>query len=233
MAHSNDLCNIIDSMNPDIIVDVKTKIDSTIHLGEILPKQYLENVVRVDRKRGGGGVIIAAQDDYICSEVTELHTQCEIAWMKMEIAGCKPLYICGYYKPNEGDSGSLEQFEESLRRLGVVNSHILIAGDMNFPGYDWENSCLKPNCNYPTLTYQFVDLLVLSLTQLVTTPTRGNNILDLVIANNPSIVTACRVIPGVSDHDAVLTEINIKPLRNKQTPRKIKSLSTRRLTGKD
>ena len=93
---------------------------------------------------------------------------------------------------------------------------------MNFPGYDWENICLKPNCNYPTLTYQFVDLLDdFSLTQLVTTPTRGNNTLDLVITNNSRLVTACRVIPGVSDHDAVLTEINIKPLRNKQTPRKI------------
>ena len=81
---------------------------------------------------------------------------------------------------------------------------------------------LKPNCNYPTLTYQFVDLLDdLSLTQLATTPTRVNNTLDLVITNNPSLVTACRVMPGVSDHDAVLTEINIKPLRNKQTPRKI------------
>ena len=74
MAHSNDLCNIIDSMNPDIIVGVETKIDSTIHLGEILPKQYLENVVRVNRKRGGGGEIIAATDDYISSEVTELIT---------------------------------------------------------------------------------------------------------------------------------------------------------------
>ena len=104
----------------------------------------------------------------------------------------------------------------------MVNSHVLIAGDMNFPGYDWVNGCLKPNCNYPTLTYQFVDLLDdLSLTQLVTRPTRGNNTLDLFITNNPSLVTACRVIPGVSDHDAVLTELNIKPLRNKQTPRKI------------
>ena len=50
-------------------------------------EQYLENVVRVDRKRG------AAKDDYICSEVAELHTKCEIAWMRLEIAGCKPLYI--------------------------------------------------------------------------------------------------------------------------------------------
>ena len=210
VAHSADLCNMVDSINPDIIVGVETKIDSSIYMGEILPKQYLENVVRVDRKMGGGGVIRAAKEDCICSEVAELHTKCCIAWMRLEIAGCKPLYICGYYKPSEGDSISLEQFEESLRRLGIVNSHVLIAGDMNFPGYDWENGCLKPNCNYLTLTYQFVDLLDdLSRTQLVTRPTRGNNTLDLVITNNPILVTACRAILGVSDHDAVLTELYI------------------------
>ena len=72
---------MVDSLNPDIIVGVETKIDSSIYMGEILPKQYLENVVRVDRKRGGGWVIIAAKDDHICSEVAELHTKCEIAWM--------------------------------------------------------------------------------------------------------------------------------------------------------
>ena len=55
-------------------------------MGEVLPKQYLENVVRVDRRTGDGGVIIAAKDDYICSEVTELYTHCEIAWMRLEIA---------------------------------------------------------------------------------------------------------------------------------------------------
>ena len=93
-------------------------------MGEILPKQYLENVVRVDRKKGGGGVVIAAKDEYICSEVAELYTKCEITWVRLEIAGCKPLYICGYYKPSEGDSISLEQFEESLRRLGIINSHV-------------------------------------------------------------------------------------------------------------
>ena len=102
---------MVDSINPDIIVGVETKIDSSIYMGEILLKQYLENVVRVDRKRGGG-VIIAAKDDYICSEVAELHTKCEIAWMRLEIVGCKPIYICGYYKPSEGDSISHEQFEE-------------------------------------------------------------------------------------------------------------------------
>ena len=51
VAHSTDLCNMADSTNVDIILSVETKIDSSIHLGEILPNSYLENVARVNRKR--------------------------------------------------------------------------------------------------------------------------------------------------------------------------------------
>ena len=111
--------------------------------------------------------------------------------MKVKIADCKHLFICSYYKPQEGNGDSLDQFQESLRRLVIVNPHVLVAGNMNFPGYDWANHCLKPNCYCPSLTRQFVDLLDdPGLTQLVTTPTRGNNTLDLVITNNPSLVAA-------------------------------------------
>ena len=63
----------------------------------------------------------------------------------MEVAGCKPVSICGYYKPHEGDINSLYQFEGSLRRLGIVSSRLFNAGDVNFPGYDWENNWLKPS----------------------------------------------------------------------------------------
>ena len=40
---------------------VESKIDSSIHMGDILPEQYLENVVRVYRKNGSGGVIRAGK----------------------------------------------------------------------------------------------------------------------------------------------------------------------------
>ena len=38
MDLSTDLCNVVDSINPDIVVGIETKIDSSIHMGEILPK---------------------------------------------------------------------------------------------------------------------------------------------------------------------------------------------------
>ena len=39
--------------------------------------------------------------------------------------------------------------------------------------------------------------------QLVTTPTRGPNILDLLFVSHPDLVTSCQTVPGISDHDSV------------------------------
>lgn len=52
------------------------------------------------------------------------------------------------------------------------------------------------------------------LEQLVHTPTRGDKILDLFFTNNPSLVQRCKVIPGEGDHDSVLVDALIQPLRD-------------------
>jgi len=44
--------------------------------------------------------------------------------------------------------------------------------------------------------------------QYVTTPTRPNNILDLVLSNNNNIHNL-NVIPGISDHDAIQFQLSI------------------------
>lgn len=93
---------------------------------------------------------------------------------------------------------------------------------MNFPGFDWQNNCLKPNCSYPELTTRFVDLLHdMSLAQMVTQPARGPNTLDLFITNNESLVNKIIIIPGLSDHDIVYVEADIYPIVHKQKPRKL------------
>ena len=57
---------------------------------------------------------------------------------------------------------------------------------------------------------------------MVTTPTRGQNILDLFLTTNPTLVNKTHTIPGISDHDAIVCiDINIKAQTLKQTPWKI------------
>ena len=56
---------------------------------------------------------------------------------------------------------------------------------------------------------------------MVTSPTRGQNILDLFFTTNPTLVDDISVIPGLSDHDIVLAQVNVKPEVTKQVPRNI------------
>ena len=47
-----------------------------------------------------------------------------------------------------------QQFEIPLNRV-KQNQHIFIAGDFNFPGWDWHNELLKPNCQNASLHEKF------------------------------------------------------------------------------
>ena len=51
----------------------------------------------------------------------------------------------------------------------------------------------------------------MSVEQMLTSPTRGQNIGDLFLTTNPSLVDNVFITPGLPDHDIVLTQVNVKP----------------------
>ena len=59
------------------------------------------------------------------------------------------------------------------------------------------------------------------MSQLVTFPTRGNNILDLCPCTHPDSVLSCEPIPGFSDHDAITLSIQTTRQAMKQHRRTI------------
>jgi hypothetical protein len=59
------------------------------------------------------------------------------------------------------------------------------------------------------------------LAQMVEEPTRGENTLDLVISNNPSCMTRVHTLPGISGHDIVFAEVDMKIKKKIQKPRSI------------
>ena len=52
-------------------------------------------------------------------------------------------------------------------------------------------------------------------------PTRKDNVLDLILTNRPNKVLRVDVLPGVSDHDIVFTELAMRPVKQKKKPRQI------------
>ena len=219
--------NLINNTSPHIVVATETWLTEGDHkdgeIGEVNKFSSDYNIYRKDRKDGYGGVFVAVTKDLISERAVELETEAEMVWVRINMAGSKSLYVSSCYRPQEGDELGHEQFKASVDRLsGYPNAHIWIAGDLNFPGIDWETKGLKPTCRHPRLHQDMLDYLDgLGLEQVVKEPTRGLNTLDLFITNNSTLVNEVQVIPGISDHQAVLADCDLTPITNKQPKRKI------------
>ena len=92
-------------------------------------------------------------------------------------------------------------------------------GDFNFRNINWETG----ECT-SVQEQKFLDIFEDNLlVQMVNSPTRKPNLLDLVLVGDPSAVTKCKVGEafGNSDHQIVTTEISRPVPRINLAPRKI------------
>jgi hypothetical protein len=97
-------------------------------------------------------------------------------------------------------------FTDMLTAIEPLFTHsCVLIGDFNFPDIDW--STLSASCGTSRVFINFATSH--DLTQLVTEPTRGNNLLDLVLINNPSILDNVQVSTpfSVADHCSILFPI--------------------------
>ncbi|MCG8048091.1 MAG: hypothetical protein JAY66_20795 [Candidatus Thiodiazotropha taylori] len=219
---------MLDQLRPDIVTCTESWLTSDIHNAEIIPDHLGYTMFRRDRGSRGGGVFILVRDQFIATRVHEWETKCEIVWIKLQLAGSVPLHIAAYYKPNESDPLSFEEFKKSVAMVNSHKGHIWILGDFNYPKFTWTDNTptISPDCKYPSQYEDFVELLDdFSLSQMVTRPTRYENILDLFLIDNPTLVKSVEIKPGIADHDAVLSEVFIKPQINKLKPRLISMYS--------
>ena len=219
------LCNLIDSSKPDVIIATETWLTSQMHDAEFFSLDHF-SVHRRDRSTDtpGGGVIVAVNKDFHSSREEDLEADnVEMIWVKVKIRGCKDLYLGGCYRAKPDDCETVEAIDSALQRIGGRrDTPILLGGDFNFPGWDWSKKTLKKDCPYASLHTRFADVIDDNgLTQIVDIPTRKDNTLDLIITNRPSQINRTQTLPGIADHDVVYTELDIKPVRRKQTPRQI------------
>ena len=99
----------------------------------------------------------------------------------------------------------------------------IIGGDFNLSCYNWlEKEILdgsgKNKCDL------FVNLMNeygLSQHSKEISRPASNNILDLILTNNPSLVSHVYCTPGMSDHNAVICVLNILSLYKRQPKRTI------------
>ena len=133
--------------------------------------------------------------------------------------------MAAYYKPLDGDAKSAAELRKSLELASSLKGNTWLLRDFNYSKFSWDQEhvpSIKSGCGLHTHYEDFVDFLdEFSLVQMVTEPTRGDNILDYFLTTNPTLVNNIEIHPGIADHNMVLVNANIKPVESKQIPRSV------------
>ena len=220
-----DLQDLIETHKPNIILGSESHLDSCIASCEIFPDTYA-TPYRKDRKLGEGGIFTAVDNNYITTEVVS-NCNCEIVWTKINIQGSQPLYLGSYYRQPSSTIEIMEELEKSIEAITISNNgrlpNIILSGDFNLPSIDWETNTVRDNPQYgQAINSKLVEIANNNdLIQMVTEPTRGNNILDLLFTTNPALVEHIEIHPGMSDHNIVITDVNLRARTVMKKPRKV------------
>ena len=119
----------------------------------------------------------------------------------------RKLFIISFYHPNDSNLKALDLIYSSCN-----DPLLIIGGDFNLPGIDWVKSILVSSRPYAFNSKRFIDYLLHSLEQINLQPTRGTNMLELLITNSPETVHNVRCDMGISDHGQVVyAEFNYFP----------------------
>ena len=203
---------------PDIILGCESKLDCEVPAYSVFPPIY--SVFVMGRGRGGG-----IKSEIVFEEMPNFGKDCEILWSSVKIGNCKTLHQTSCYNSPQD---VLEQFSDSFYFVFESSNHhpiIIAAGDFNLGDIDW-------SAEVPLLTTQFPpsalhnrllciteDFLLTQHVKCVTRPTSGKT-LDLLFSSYPNVISDVHTIPGMSDHLAILFQINVKAPRSFKPPRK-------------
>ena len=165
-------------------------------------------------ERRGGGVLL-----YVREELTpvEFHPRTEYPehiWCRLGDDKGKGLLVGVCYRTGSQifDYDLSARIREMLTELR--DDRVLLMGDFNYPGVDWRGDCRGPSLE----SVMFAECLEDNFyEQYVKEPTRGGNILDLVITNEQGLIGEVSVEAGLaaSDHGMVRWSIYIGSDRKK------------------
>ena len=227
--------------NPFFIILTETHLSDAILTAEINISGY--TVFRSDRAgRSHGGTAAYVRNDLACQVLlSESNSVCESLVLKVK--SLETILVSMYRPPDS----SLEEFGEALGNVKVTidkavendpkMKNLLQVGDFNFPFVDWKNRSAYKTCplagrkandkKQAELLIEHMDELYMENCCLK--PTRGQNILDLVLSNNLGMFGEVSVLVSQSISDHNLLEIPITHSYNqpKQSRSKERPFSTK------
>ena len=224
-----------------IIIMLETWLKSHTTDAQINIPHY--QIVRSDRlKRERGGAIIYLHEDLpISNEKCFDNGTCEIAICQIPTS---KLIIASIYRPPDTSKELFQSSIEFLQKYIDSTSHgehydTLIFGDLNLPCINWNDITIMKNFNKITtecakIFFTFMEKNLLS--QYVDVPTRGKNILDLMLTNNSNLVSHVQSEETkLSDHNIIsiyprysISQESKPPITKTPEPHSFRALNLRK-----
>ena len=192
--------------NPDIICIVESWLDPSILDNEISIVNY--SLVRLDRSRHGGGVLLYIKDNLPFSIIISGFESLEFICIKIhDCPYSSDLCLGVLYNPPDNVGHVLSSLFSVLQNLPpTLFSNFILLGDFNINFLEVSTTAF---CQLNDL------LLSFNLTQVVNEPTRivSSNkatLLDLALVSNLNFLEKCTVIPPLanSDHNGISLIVN-------------------------
>ncbi len=194
----NKLCELEilrDSGDFDIICITETWCNESISNAMLCGRDFYS--VRKDRSdRIGGGVCILIRKNlkYSNIDLPEKNVSTECVGISLFFQNRTIRLFCAYNPPN-----AVREYSQLLFDLLASNctsdDSVVVVGDFNLPKIDWPN-LLFPNSSPYDLCQELI--MQNDLRQLVMESTHGENIIDLVLCTDPSMIDNLSVSAGFS-----------------------------------
>ena len=165
--------------------------------------------------KGGGGIAVLGKKDVIGRmSLLFVSEEFERCWFLLHTDEGPILFCCWYRPPGEAIAG-IRSFADELCKFRSQAVAVMVIGDLNVHNTQW----LKYSLGNTPEGRELQDIAVKEgLRQIVKTPTRYENLLDLVITDLPSKAT----VGGTNrDHGYILIEMAFAVPRTKLLTRTV------------
>jgi len=197
-----DLHSFLRSNLHDLVFVTESWLDDSVTDGLIDPSGCY-SVYRHDRRYKVGGGVLALVAKRFHSYQVLVPRQFSLAEVEcFEIVTSSDIFrFIVVYRPPEFNSIGRDYMRclyDCLCYLSDTKHPVIIVGDFNLPHLDWSNRT-APGDDIHSLFLQFCNDF--GFAQFVDAPTRDDNVLDLVMSNDPYILSSVYVAEPFSNSD--------------------------------
>ena len=209
----NKMCEFkmfLEDCSPDIIAITETWLDASIP-STMFVDLSTSWCFRKDRSTCGGGVclLIKRSLNVVVTQTILPDDYADLELLAVDISSnpdVLPFRIIVAYRPPDSTREVNDLLVSALDWLCDGSARVCVLGDLNLSAFDWDQFTYPPIHLYSS----FANFICShGLSQIVDQPTRGNNILDVVLCSDVLCCDDVDVLPPISTSDHYVVCFNL------------------------